>query len=131
MSSSIAAIYMFVSGCAALVYEVLWSRDLAYLFGGSAAAIAPVVAAFLTGLALGAWLAGRRLVAKAELLRRYALLELAIALFAPLVPWLVALLDRALLDPLWPSIEAAHAEVWARFAVAFVVMVPAAACMGA
>jgi spermidine synthase len=131
MSSSIAAVYMFVSGCAALVYEVLWSRDLAYVFGGSAAAIAPVVAAFLSGLALGAWLAGRRVVARRGLLGLYALLELAIALLAPLVPWLVSLLDRALLDPLWPSIEAAHAEVFARFLVAFVVMVPAAACMGA
>lgn len=131
MSSSLAAVYMFVSGCAALVYEVLWSRDLAYVFGGSAAAIAPVVAAFLTGLALGAWLAGRRIVARPELLRLYARLELAIALLAPLVPWLVGLLDRALLDPLWPAIEAAHLEIGARFAVAFVVMVPAAACMGA
>ena len=131
MSSSLAAVYMFVSGCAALVYEVLWSRDLAYVFGGSAAAIAPVVAAFLTGLALGAWLAGRRIVATPRLLRLYALLELLIAVLAPLVPWLVGRLDRLLLDPLWPSIAAAHAEVWARFAVAFVVMVPAAACMGA
>jgi len=86
VSSSIAAIYMFVSGCAALVYEVLWSRDFAYVFGGSAAAIAPVVAAFLTGLALGAWLAKRRIVARPELLRLYALLETAIAVTAPLVP---------------------------------------------
>jgi spermidine synthase len=131
MSSSIAAVYMFVSGCAALVYEILWSRDLAYVFGGSAAAIAPVVAAFLTGLALGAWLAGRRVVARPGLLGVYARLELAIALFAPLVPWLVGVLDRALLDRLWPSIAAVHAEVFARFVVAFVVMVPATACMGA
>ena len=60
MRPRIAARYMFVSGAAALLYEVLWIRDLGYVFGGSAQAIAAVVAAFLAGLALGAWIAGSR-----------------------------------------------------------------------
>ena len=49
MPTSVAACWMFVSGAAALVYEVLWVRDLAYTFGGSAQALSAVVAAFLAG----------------------------------------------------------------------------------
>ncbi len=131
MPTRIAARYMFVSGMAALVYEVLWTRDLAYVFGASAQALSAVVAAFLAGLALGAWFAGRRVRPEPGMLRAYALLEVAIAVTAPLVPWLVVALDRALLDPLWPWIEAHDAQVAARFLAAFLVMLPATACMGA
>jgi spermidine synthase len=131
MSTRIAAVCMLVSGAAALLYEVLWIRDLAYVFGGSARALSTVVAAFLTGLALGAWIAGRRIEPSVQLLRTYARLELGIALTAPLVPWIVGLLDRALLDPLWPWIARHDLQTPARFLVAGAVMLPATACMGA
>jgi spermidine synthase len=132
MPTRIAACCMFVSGTAALVYEILWTRDLSYVFGGSALSLACVVAAFLTGLALGAWVAGRRTRPDPRMLRAYAWLEVGIAVAAPLVPWLVVALDKVLLDPLWPAIEARPglARV-ATAGLAFVVMLPATACMGA
>ncbi len=131
MPTAIAARYMFVSGMAALVYEVLWVRDLGYLFGGSAQALSAVVAAFLAGLALGAFVAGRRVRNGPGLLRRYAQLEIAIALFAPLAPWLIAGLDRTLLDPWWPSLVEHGLATPVRFLATFVLLLPATACMGA
>src|SRR5207244_810285 len=46
------------SGAAALVYEVAWTRLLTLQLGHTVAAASTVLAAFMGGLAIGAWLAG-------------------------------------------------------------------------
>ena len=79
----------FASGIPALVYQVVWTRQLELLVGGQAEAIALVVASFFAGLALGAWRLGARVDARPSPLRFYAGLEagaaaLALAAFASL-----------------------------------------------
>jgi spermidine synthase len=48
----------FVSGAAGLIYEIVWTRMLSYVFGTSTYALSAVVVAYMGGLALGA-VAGR------------------------------------------------------------------------
>ncbi|MFV2031942.1 MAG: fused MFS/spermidine synthase [Gammaproteobacteria bacterium] len=74
------------SGAAALIYQVIWNRLLLVVFGSTTAATATVVAAFMGGMALGAWLLARygNLVRRPA--RLYAILELSIAAYALLVP---------------------------------------------
>jgi spermidine synthase len=72
----------FVSGAAALVYQVAWQRSISLVFGGSQLAIATVLAVFMGGLALGGALIGRRADASARPLRLYGLLEVGIAVSA-------------------------------------------------
>ncbi len=77
-----------VSGAAALVYEVLWLRLLTLSMGHTTAAVGTVLAAFMGGLAVGAWRGGRiaaRLTPQ-RALRMYAWLELTIAACALLLP---------------------------------------------
>ena len=50
---------MLISGANAFLYEVLWTRMLAHVMGGSIYAFATMLAAFLTGIALGGGLAGK------------------------------------------------------------------------
>ena len=80
------------SGAAALVYEVVWTRLLTLQLGHTVAAASTVLAAFMGGLALGAWIAGSfdspvdsRARATAPL-RAYATLEIVIAVSALLLP---------------------------------------------
>src|SRR5436189_5105558 len=47
------------SGAAALVYEVAWTRMLTLQLGHTVAAASTVLAAFMGGLAIGAWIAGQ------------------------------------------------------------------------
>src|SRR5438034_5062211 len=47
------------SGAAALVYEVTWTRLLTLQLGHTVAAASTVLAAFMGGLAIGAWIAGQ------------------------------------------------------------------------
>src|SRR5438552_6663351 len=82
------------SGAAALIYEVTWTRLLTLQLGHTVAAASTVLAAFMGGLASGAWIAGRVLRRRTgrdssgptTCLRVYAGLEIGIALFAFLLP---------------------------------------------
>src|SRR2546421_13108633 len=80
------------SGAAALVYEVVWSRMLTLQLGHTVAAVSTVLAAFMGGLAIGAW-AAPRLVGVAggpkRALRLYAALEVLVAIAALLLPFAI------------------------------------------
>lgn len=78
----------FLSGSAALLYEVVWMRMLTQIFGSSAYAIATVLAAFMAGLALGSYVFGRLANRAKNLLRLYGILELGIGIYGLLVPLL-------------------------------------------
>ena len=49
----------FVSGAASLIYQIVWMRRLALVFGNTTLATSTVLAAFLAGLAIGAFFWGR------------------------------------------------------------------------
>ena len=72
-----------VSGAAALVYEVTWTRLLTLQLGHTVAAASTVLAAFMGGLAVGAWAAGQR---TDTTLRTYAILEITVAVSALALP---------------------------------------------
>jgi spermidine synthase len=80
----------FLSGAAALVYQVAWQRILALHSGVGIYSVALIVAAFLAGLGLGshrggAWSARGT---PSHALRMFAGVELGIGLFGALSPWL-------------------------------------------
>ncbi|UCC52840.1 MAG: fused MFS/spermidine synthase, partial [Anaerolineaceae bacterium] len=56
----LAAILLFVSGAAALVYQTLWVKQLGLVVGVDVYAVTTTVSAFFTGLALGGAFFGRR-----------------------------------------------------------------------
>jgi spermidine synthase len=68
-----------LSGIAALIYQTAWTRQFAIVFGTSELAIATVLAAYMGGLAVGAWLAERFLPRVDRPVFTYAVLELGIA----------------------------------------------------
>jgi spermidine synthase len=78
----------FLSGAAALVYEVVWMRMLTQIFGSTAYAVATVLAAFMAGLALGSYIFGRLAGRKQNLLRLYGILELGIGFYGLAAPFL-------------------------------------------
>jgi spermidine synthase len=80
-----------LSGFAALVYQTAWTRQFGLVFGTSELAVATVLAAYMGGLALGAWISERLLPRVTRPVLAYAILELGIAAGAVvLVPALVA-----------------------------------------
>jgi O-antigen/teichoic acid export membrane protein len=96
----VSSLLLLLSGFAALVYQVLWMRDLAVLFGNSAHAAAVDLAVFFGGIAAGAALFARVSPRVSNPLRAYGLMELGIAAAALLV-FLLLRVYAALYAPLY------------------------------
>ena len=79
-----------LAGVAALVYEVLWTREFRLVFGSSTRSAGAVLAAFFLGMALGNLLGGK-LARRRDVVRLYGWTEILLGLSALAVgPWLAA-----------------------------------------
>jgi spermidine synthase len=91
-----ALLLLFVgSGCAALIYEVVWFQLLQLSIGSSAVSLGVLLGVFMGGMCLGSLFTPRFLDASRHPLRVYAMLELGIGAFGLLVLWLVPVLGNA------------------------------------
>lgn len=106
-SGSHKLIYSIVFGCfllsgiSGLIYEVVWTRMLTYVFGGTTLAVSTVLTAFLGGLALGSFLGGKFIDHFKKPLLAYGVLELAIGAYGLLVP---IIFSEHFLSPIWQSV---------------------------
>lgn len=121
----------FASGVSGLVYEVVWARLLTAVFGNTVFAVAAVLAAFMGGLALGSFLAGRLIDRRADPLRVFGLLEIVLG---PTAFYLTVLLTEISPFYVWlhRSLEGHPALVsLVRYAMSFCLLVIPATLMGA
>ena len=79
--SSLLLWIFIVSGFAGLIYQSIWAQYLGLLLGHSAYAQVLVLALFMGGMALGAWLISLRSELLKKPLMLYALIELVIGIF--------------------------------------------------
>lgn len=79
-------VLFFFSGACGLTYQVLWLRQLSLIFGVTVYAASTVLAAFMTGLALGSVLAGRILVRVDRPLVAFGAAEILVGVSALLSP---------------------------------------------
>lgn len=79
-------IVFFISGAGALIYEVVWFRMLARIFGNTVYATSTVLAVFMLGLAFGSFYFGRLADRTRRPLLLYAFLQGGIALAGLLMP---------------------------------------------
>jgi spermidine synthase len=89
-----ALLLLFVgSGCAALIYEVVWFQLLQLVIGSSAVSMGVLLGTFMGGMCLGSYLLPRFIDRRQHPLRVYAYLELGIALFGVLILFGMPLLN--------------------------------------
>src|SRR5215813_1973131 len=96
-----ALLLLFVgSGCAALIYEVVWFQLLQLVIGSSALSMGVLLGTFMGGMCLGSYLLPRYLAPGRHPLRTYAFLELGIGVFG-----LVILFGMPLLNTIYAAIS--------------------------
>ncbi|HET9541191.1 MAG TPA: fused MFS/spermidine synthase [Candidatus Limnocylindria bacterium] len=123
-----ALLLLFVgSGCAALIYEVVWFQLLQLSIGSSAVSLGVLLGIFMGGMCLGSLVTPRFLDANRHPLRVYAMLELGIGVCGLLVMWLVPLLGGAYTA--WAG--TGPISLVLRAAVAGICLIPPTLLMGA
>src|SRR3954454_21725354 len=81
-----ALLLLFVgSGCAALIYEIVWFQLLELVIGSSAVSLGVLLGTFMGGMCLGSLVLPRVVKAHHHPLRVYGLLELGIGVIGLLV----------------------------------------------
>src|SRR5215203_2664661 len=73
------------SGCAALIYEIVWFQLIQLVIGSSAVSLGVLLGTFMGGMCLGSLLLPRFVSASFHPLRVYAYLELGIGLLGLLI----------------------------------------------
>lgn len=90
-----ALVILFIgSGCAALIYEVVWLQMLSLIVGSAAISVGVVLGTFMGGMCAGSLLLARFVSRRPHPLRVYALLEAAIGVCGLLVVALLPLIGR-------------------------------------
>ena len=121
----------FLSGAAGLVYEVVWMRMLGLVFGHTVFAVTTVLAAFMAGLALGAFLFGRLIDRRGRPLQVYGFLEAGIGAWALLVPLLLTHVQIVYLALSRSLNLSSFALSLVQFALVFLILLVPTTLMGA
>ncbi|MEZ6091763.1 MAG: fused MFS/spermidine synthase [Pirellulaceae bacterium] len=122
-------IIFFLSGFAALVYEVSWNRQLGLLFGHTSHAAAVVLAAYFGGMAIG-YAVGGRIANRICPYRGYAACELIVAVWAFAIPFGVVWANSDTLAP-WLQAQDARIQIMSRVAFSLMLLAPATIALGA
>ncbi len=117
---------MTISGAVSFVYEVLWTRLLGHVLGGSTAAFASMLSSFLLGIALGSAVASRFAKTREQAAMGFALAQLGIGVLA----W-AAFRSADLLPALAHLVGASPSAPAAGAAAAGAVLLPVTLCIGA
>jgi spermidine synthase len=115
------------SGCAALIYEVVWLQLLQLVIGASAVSLGLLLAAYMGGLCLGSLFFSRFIATRHHPIKILAIIELSTAVFAVLALFLIPLVGRV-----YASIGlGGFAGIVLRGAVAAACLLPPTVLMGA
>ncbi len=115
------------SGCAALIYEIVWFQLLQLVIGSSAVSLGLLLAAYMGGLCLGSAAFARLVSTRHHPMRVYALIELGIAAFGIIALFGVPLIGRIYVA----GATSGLAGLILRGAVAAICLLPPTVLMGA
>ncbi len=119
-----------LSGFTGLIYESVWSHYLKLFLGAAAFAQSFVLAAFMGGMALGAWLASRWSARLTNLLAAYGWIEAAIGAAALIFHESFVLLTQLSLDHVIPALGSPGAVEIYKYSLCAALIVPQTALLG-
>lgn len=110
---------MLISGAVSFMYEVLWTRLLGHVLGGSVTAFATMLAGFLTGIAVGSAIASRFALTKSAALTTFIIMQICIAIASILIYQLM------------PGLVSGAAGLKGNVLMAVLILLPATVFIGA
>jgi spermidine synthase len=119
-----------VSGFAGLIYESIWSHYLKLFLGHAAYAQTLVLAIFMGGMALGAWLVSRYTLRIRNLLVGYAIAELGIGVLALVFHGVFNVTTGWALNSLFPALGGTGLVDLVKWLIASLLILPASVLLG-
>ena len=119
-----------LSGFTGLIYESIWSHYLKLFLGAASFAQSFVLAAFMGGMALGAWIASRATRRTGNLLAAYGWIEAAIGLAALVFHEVFEWLTQASLDHAIPALGSPLAVEIYKYTLCGLLIVPQTVLLG-
>ena len=125
-----AGIYLlfFLSGAAALIYEISWARQIGLLFGHTVHAASVVLASYFFGMAMG-YLLGSRWSTRLSPMLGYAIAETVVAIWAIIVPYLLAWSETSFIAA-WLINSSPLLQTLTRVVFCFVLLLPGTVALG-
>lgn len=120
----------FLSGATGLIYESVWSHYIKLILGHAAYAQTLVLAIFMGGMAIGAWLVSRSSLRIKNLLMGYAAVEMVIGLFGLIFHAMFGLTSEWLFETLLPMTGGGTAAMLAKWGVATLLILPQSILLG-
>ncbi len=120
----------FLSGISGLIYESIWSRYIRQFVGSAAMAQILVLALFMGGMSLGAFLAGRGVSRIRAPVLAYGVIEGIVGLYALAFPHLQQGVMRLCYDTLFPAIGAGAGIEVVKWSMASLLILPPCVLLG-
>ena len=131
LAAWVVGVCFFVSGATGLIYQNVWVRLMGLFYGNTTLAVSSVVAAFMAGLALGAWLIGGASDRVRRPLALYGLLEILIGAYGLLSPRLLDMARGYYVAEYGSRAADAQELALVQFGLCFICLVFPTALMGA
>jgi spermidine synthase len=129
-TAAIVLFMFFLSGVAALTYQIVWTKQLSLVFGVTVYATSAVVTAYMAGLALGSLYFGRLVDRWKRPLVLFALLEAGIAAFALAFPAIMGVIRQVYVSFYGPLGDNHYVMSLVRFVLSFAVLLVPTLLMG-
>ncbi|MHC4943897.1 MAG: fused MFS/spermidine synthase [Planctomycetota bacterium] len=127
----LAVLFLFLfSGASGLIYQIVWTKQLAHIMGVTVYAITTVLASFMAGLALGSYLFGKWADRIKKPLVLYAVLEGGIGIYAIIMPLLLWLITQAYVGAHGTLSQSHSLLMFLRFVLCFVTLLIPTTLMG-
>ncbi|MBW2972717.1 fused MFS/spermidine synthase [Candidatus Woesearchaeota archaeon] len=129
-NQKIILVLFFLSGFAALMFEVIWTRHISLIYGSSMHSFAIVLASFLAGLGIGSVIASRFIDRVKEKIMLFAFIELLIGVIGMVLVVVFPALEKWFLY-LYFHIDSYNVFMFALLAICFIIILIPTMLMGA
>jgi spermidine synthase len=132
-TSRIILIGLGISGFTSFAYEIYWTRSLVFILGNSTYALATMLSAFLTGIALGGYLVRFVIKRVRDIAFTFGVTQVLLGVFSAMALPLLFFIDdpQSLNQYLLSTSDQALALIFSSFGVAFLLMLIPATLIGA
>ena len=118
----------FLSGAAALIYEISWTRQIGLLFGHTVHAASIVLASYFAGMSFGYWV-GAKWSSRISPLLGYAIAEFVVVAWTFAIPMILDASQSSTIAP-WLSSSTVAWQTTARAIFSFLLLLPATISLG-